>query len=61
MDQYQVTVRRIVREDITLEIMADSPEAARAEAAIKANDTFTLEWNIYDCQSWSGPDDVQLA
>jgi hypothetical protein len=53
MSKYRMEVRRIVRESLTVEVEADSPEEARQQAKAAGNYEWdNPDWDCYDCDVW---------
>jgi hypothetical protein len=53
MPKFQITVRRIIREDISIEVEAEDRDAAREQAQLKATSRPPEQWEIYDCEYWT--------
>lgn len=47
---FRIIVRRIVREDIPVEVIATTEEEARAMAELEAQCAHDDEWDCYDCE-----------
>jgi hypothetical protein len=56
--KYEVIVRRIVREDITIRLEATSIKNATDLAMDEALVRLPSEWECYDCEYFADEDDV---
>jgi len=57
--KYSVIVRRIVREDTSIEVEADSKEAAQEKAMSLATSVEPEKWDCYDCEYWRDDADIE--
>jgi len=60
MTKYRVNVRRIVREDIDIEVEAENEEAAKIEAQALSTGP-EKNWDVYDCEYWFDDDAVKTV
>ena len=59
--EYNVNVRRIVREDTFIKVKASSPEEARKLAEDAAVNISQTGWDCYDCKYWTDDDAAELV
>lgn len=59
MDKFRVTVRRIIREDVEIEVEADNAEAAIEAAKIDATSVPLEKWDCYDCEYHADESDAK--
>jgi hypothetical protein len=53
MAKFFIRVRRIVREDTTVEVEAADLNAAKQESELIATCIDADKWDCYDCEYWS--------
>jgi len=57
--EYDVNIRRIVREDTTIRVTASSEEDALRLAKAEATNIPADKWECYDCNYWADDDAVE--